>query len=268
MTTATLMVHLQPGWSSAGVLAIAGDLAERLHAGVIGIAACQPIQIVEGDGYVPTELLQADDDEIVKGIKNAEAQFRDAFQKRGRPVEWRSAVMVGSLADYIAREARCADLVVTSATWRQAKISDLVMQLGRPVLIVPAPAGKLNLDHVLVAWKDTRETRRATLDALPLLKRAARVTLAEIADEKDLSRSRTHLGSVSNWLKSHGISVEILVASSTGHDAMQLGSIAQELGADLIVAGAYGHSRLREFVLGGVTNDLLLCADRCSFVSH
>ncbi|MEI9929470.1 MAG: universal stress protein [Rhizomicrobium sp.] len=174
----------------------------------------------------------------------------------------------GSPSDYIAGEARCADLVVTSATWRQGKISDLVMHLGRPALIVPAEADALNLNHVLVAWKDTREARRATLDALPLLKKAARVTLVEIAKEKDLSAGRTHLEDVANWLKSHGISAEQLVSSSTGNDAMRLKAVAQEQNADLIVAGAYGHSRRREFVLGGVTHDVLLCADRCSLVSH
>jgi nucleotide-binding universal stress UspA family protein len=262
------MVHVQPGRSNAGILAIAGDLAERLRAKIIGIAACQPMQPVEGDGYVPVELVQADRDEIDREIKNAEAEFRDTFQKRGRPAEWRSAVMFGSPADYVAGEARCADLVITSADWRQAKISDLVMQLGRPVLIVPAAAGALNLDHVLVAWKDTRETRRATFDALPLIKRAARVTLVEIAGEKDLSAGRTHLEDVAIWLKSHDVSAEILVSSSTGNDAMRLKTIAQEQRADLIVAGAYGHSRLREFVLGGVTHDLLLCANRCALVSH
>ncbi len=250
------------------MLAIASDLAERLHAGLIGIVACQPLQIVEGDGYVPAQLVQDDRDEIDKEIQKAEAEFRDAFQKHSRPVEWRSAVMFGSLADYIAGEARCADLVITSADWRQAKITDLVMQLGRPVLIVPAAADTLNLDHVLVAWKDTREARRATLDALPLLKKAARVTVVEIAGERNLSASRAHLEDVTHWLKSHDVSTEILVSSSTGNDAMRLKTIAQEQDADLIVAGAYGHSRLREFVLGGVTHDLLLCANRCSLVSH
>jgi nucleotide-binding universal stress UspA family protein len=268
VTHATLMVHLQPGRSNAGILAIAGDLAERLYTGVIGIAACQPVQTIAGDGCLPTELLQADRDEIEKEIKKAETEFRDAFQKRGQPAQWRSAVMFSSPSDYIAGEARCADLVITSAAWRQGKISDLVMQVGRPALIVPATTGVLNLNHMLIAWKDTREARRATLDALPLLKKAARVTLVEIAEEKDLSAGRTHLEDVANWLKSYGISAEQLVSSSTGNDAMRLKAIVEEQGADLIVAGAYGHNRLREFVLGGVTQDLLLCADLCSLVSH
>jgi nucleotide-binding universal stress UspA family protein len=121
---------------------------------------------------------------------------------------------------------------------------------------------------VLIGWKDTREARRATLDALPILRKAARVTVVEIADEKGSLAGRTHLEDVACWLKSHGISAEQFVSPSSGDDAMRLNSIAQGHGVDLIVAGAYGHSRLREFVLGGVTHDLLLCANRCSFVSH
>lgn len=268
MTYATLMVHLQPGRPNAGILAIAGDLAERLHAGVIGIASCQPIQILEGNGYLPTNLLQADHDEIEKEIRKAEVEFRDAFQKHVRTVEWRSAVTSGLPVDYIAHEARCADLIITNADWQRGRISDLVMQLGRPTLIVPTTIHTLKLNHVLVGWKDTREARRATLDALPVLKKAARVTIVEIADEKDLSAACTHLEDVASWLKSHGVSAEKFVSPSSGSDAIRLNAIAQGHGVDLIVAGAYGHSRLREFVLGGVTHDLLLCANRCSFVSH
>jgi nucleotide-binding universal stress UspA family protein len=268
MTYATLMVHLQPGRPNAGILAIAGDLAERLHAGVIGIAACQPIQIMEGNGYLPTNLLQADRDEIEKEIGKTEVEFRSAFQKHVRPVEWRSAITAGLPVDYIAHEARCADLIITNADWQHGRISDLVMQLGRPALVIPTTIHTLNLNHVLVGWKDTREARRATLDALPILKRATRVTVVEIADEKDSSAGRTHLEDVASWLKSHGVSAEQFVSPSSGNDAMRLNTIAQGQGVDLIVAGAYGHSRLREFVLGGVTHDLLLCANRCSFVSH
>jgi nucleotide-binding universal stress UspA family protein len=142
------------------------------------------------------------------------------------------------------------------------------MQLGRPALVVPTTIHTLKLNHVLVGWKDTREARRATLDALPILKKAARVTIVEIADEKDSSAGRTHLEDVASWLKRHGVSAEQFVSPSSGNDAMRLNTIAQGQGVDLIVAGAYGHSRLREFVLGGVTHDLLLCANRCSFVSH
>jgi len=94
------------------------------------------------------------------------------------------------------------------------------------------------------------------------------VTVVEIAAEEDLAAARTHLEDVVAWLKRHGIVAKSLAWPSKGDDASRLNAIAQELRADLIVAVAYGHSRLREWVLGGVTRDLLLCADRCSLVAH
>jgi nucleotide-binding universal stress UspA family protein len=143
-----------------------------------------------------------------------------------------------------------------------------VLQAGRPVLIVPGTIDKLVLGHVIVAWKDTRETRRAALDALPLLKMAARVTVVEVAAEGDLESARLHLEDVVVWLKRHDIAAALLVSASNGDDTGRLNAIAQEQNVDLIVAGAYGHSRLRELVLGGVTHDLLLCPGRCVLVSH
>jgi nucleotide-binding universal stress UspA family protein len=148
-------------------------------------------------------------------------------------------------------------------------MGDLVMQVGRPILIVPAAADKLKLERVVVFWKETREARRAAFDALPLLKKAVNVVVAEIAAEEDLAAVRTHLEEVVGWLKRHGVVAEVLALPSTGDDATGLNAIAEEQGADIIVAGAYGHGRLREWAFGGVTSDLLLRPqDRCSLVSH
>jgi nucleotide-binding universal stress UspA family protein len=272
----TFMVHLELGRSNARLLEMVGDLAGRFDAGVIGIAACQPMQITYGDSYVSGDLIERDREEIQKEIKAAEAEFRDALHTRASNLECRSAVTFGSVSDYLAREARSADLVITGVdrnallfdSSRHVSIGDLVMQIGRPVLIVPAAADRLRLERVIVGWKDTRETRRVALDALPLLKRADHVVVAEIAAEEELAVARTHVEDVVGWLERHGVVAEALACRSNGDDASRLNDIAQEQNADLIVAGAYGHSRLREWVLGGVTRDLLLRADRCSLVSH
>jgi nucleotide-binding universal stress UspA family protein len=277
VTYATLMVHLELGHSNAGLLQITGDLAERFHAGVIGIAACQPMQIVyaEGAGYVSGELIEQDREEIEKEIKEAEVEFRSSLQTRVGTLEWRSTVMFASLSDYLAREARSADLVITGVASgalidasRRVNMGDLVMQVGRPILIVPAAADKLKLERVVIGWKDTREARGATFDALPLLKKAAHVAVVEIATADELAAARRNLEDVVGWLKRHGVVAESLASPSTGDDVTRLNAIVHEQGADVIVAGAYGHSRLREWVLGGVTRDLLLRADRCSLVSH
>ena len=275
MTYGTLMVHLELGRSNAGLLQITGDLAERFHASVIGIAACQPMQIVYGDGFISGDIYEQDRQELDKEMKAAEAEFRSALQTRAVTLEWRSTVMFTLLSDYLAREARSADLIITGIasgdlfdSSRSVNTGDLVMRAGRPVLVVPSAASKVKLDRVVVGWKDTREARRAVSDALPLLKGASHVAVVEIAVEEELAAARTQIEDVAGWLHRHGIKAECLTSPSTGDDATALYAMAQDQRADLIVAGAYGHSRLREWALGGVTRDLLLRANWCSLLSH
>jgi nucleotide-binding universal stress UspA family protein len=269
------MVYLQLGRPNTGLLDIAGNLAQRFRAHAIGIAACQPMQMDFGDNYVSGEIFELDRDGIRKDTNNAEAEFRNALQGRAGAIEWRSEVTLDALSDYLAREARCADLIITGVASddsispaRRADTGALVMQAGRPVLIVPAAADTLKLERMVVAWKDSRETRRSIVDALPLLKMAAHVLVIELAAEPDLADARTHLEDVVSWLKRHGVAAESQASLSTGDDASRLNDIVQEQGADIIVAGAYGHSRMREWAFGGVTRNLLLQGNCCALVSH
>ena len=276
MTYSTLMVHLDVGSSNAGRLQVAGDLADRFGASVVGIAAAQPMRIVYADGYVSGEMIEDDVNEKEKEIAAAEAEFRGAFQKRTNALEWRSMLTLDPLADFIACEARSADFVITGTdrnkslfdSSRHIELGDLVMRIGRPLLVVPEAATKIGFDRILVAWKDTRETRRAVADALPLLQKAAFVTVVEIAVENEMVQARRHLDQVVEWLKRHGVTADSIVFASVGNDSRHLGEIGHDRKADLMVAGAYGHNRLREWMMGGVTHDLLTHPDRCSFVSH
>ncbi len=276
MAYATFMVHLEPGRPNAGLLQIAGDLAERFHAGIVGIALSQPMQVFSGGGVVPGAIYDLDRDETRQDIRAVEAEFHGALDARVDDLEWRSLVTCASLAGYLADEARRADFVITKvecegsllAPSRHACISDLVMELGRPVLIVPQAATRLALDHAVIGWKDSRETRRAVLDALPFLKEAGRVSLVEIAPLAEQAQAYARLAQVAGWLKRHGIVAERMVVDAVGNDVAQLDAILREANADLFVAGAYGHSRMREWVLGGVTRDLLLHSAWSSFVSH
>ena len=275
MTYAILMVHLELGRSNAGLLWIAGELAERMHADVIGIAGCQNVVTTYSDAYVPGDVIVAVHDEEEQEIKEAEKEFRNALKGRAGALEWRSTVMSASLSEYIASEARSADLVITSVNSgdllnasRLINTGELLMQIGRPVLIVPGATPAPNLDHLVVAWKDTREARRAASDALPLLKKATDVTVVEIAAEDDMANAHKRVADVGEWLKRHGVSAECVARHATGDEATQLHAIASKHGAGIIVAGAYGHSRLREFVFGGVTRDLLRSTGCCSLLSH
>ena len=272
----TIMVHLELSSTNDGLLQIAGDLAARLHADVIGIAGCQPVQLAYGDTYFSGDLVVADRTEIEKELQQAEANFRTVLTARGVKAEWRSTICYQPLADFIAHEARAADLIITGPdiggsifnSTRRVSMADLVMEAGRPVLIVPQKVKTMNLDHVVVGWKGSRESRRVIVDALPLLKLAGNVTVLEIVPEADLPRATDNLADVTRWLKRHGISASSDAVAAKGEDSSRLSELAREKGADLIVAGAYGHSRVREWVLGGVTNDFLLNPDRCVLVSH
>jgi nucleotide-binding universal stress UspA family protein len=145
---------------------------------------------------------------------------------------------------------------------------DLIVQTGRPVLVVPKQHRPFDFRCALVAWKETREARRALADALPLVIEMDQVVLLEIAEAGEHDRAEAGLERLVRWLDRHGVKAVPRVSVPAGRDADRILAVADEVGADLIVAGAYGHSRLRERVLGGVTHDLLRGSDRCLLLSH
>ena len=271
MTIRSLMVNLELGRSNTKLLALAGDLAERFDADVIGIAACQLMQSIYNDGYVSGELVDVAQRAARNKMKEAEAQFRLLIEKRLGSADWRSCVAFDGPADYVARQARCADLIITGvspSTGLGVNIGDLIMESGRPVLLIPALVKELTFEHVVVAWKDTREARRAVVAALPLLKIASRVSIIEMAGPEDTDAARDRVQDVSRWLARHGANAEASVGAASGDETQVFGDITKAQGADLIVAGAYGHSRLREWLLGGFTRHLLKESGVCSLVLH
>lgn len=117
----------------------------------------------------------------------------------------------------------------------------------------------------MVAWKDTREARRAVLDALPILRMASRVDVVAVTCADHPSGA----ADVAAYLSTHGIHATSAEHRSEGtSDAETLLELASGYSADLIVMGAYGHSRMREMVLGGVTRDVLRHSPICSLLSH
>lgn len=275
MIYATLMTHVELGRSNAGLLKITGDLAERFGSTVIGAAACEGLQTTYGGPYVTGEVVELVREQAEKQIAEAEIEFRAILSPRVKQLEWRSAETYGPLSDYFAGQSREADLIVTSAGdgsildgTNRLNVGDLVMRAGRPVLLVPPGSDHVKLDRVLVGWKETREARRAIADALPLLQVARTVILTEIVPDDRLAEARDHLAEVARWLARHGVQAEMDASSTKGSDVGGLAKAANDHAADIIVAGAYGHSRLREWVLGGVTHDLLLSTRRVAFLSH
>jgi nucleotide-binding universal stress UspA family protein len=277
MPAPTMMVRLSPGKSNDRILRLAVDVAGRLGAAkAIGIAACQPLQYFLGpDAYVPQHLIDQDSEQIAKELKSAERGFRAAFEGKNITLDWRSIVTLEPLARYVARQMRAADLLITESSkadlfdnQRHIAVADVVMAAGRPVLIAGEKVDRLDLRQAMVAWKDTREARHAIVAALPLLSLAKNVTLVEVTRKDELGQATSRLEDVASWLKMHNIAATPRAIAAQGDDSTRLETFAKDIDAGLVVAGAYGHNRLSEWALGGVTRDFLLRPAGCVLVCH
>jgi nucleotide-binding universal stress UspA family protein len=273
VTYSTLLAHLDGGQSNEPVLAMTASLAEQYKARVIGIAACQPMQIGVAGGDFTGGLAVLERDIVDNELKRAQAEFQACAEIQPFVLEWRSSETLSPVSHIVADEARCADLVITSLctgasrnALTHADTGELIIRAGRPVLVVPDKPAASCFETVIVAWADTRECRRAVMDALPILKRAERVVVVEVTPTLTEARSQTR--DVVAWLSRHAIGAGQIVAPAKGNHAHSLALIAGEHGADLVVAGAYGHNRLREWAFGGVTRDLLLRLNICALLSH
>jgi nucleotide-binding universal stress UspA family protein len=142
------------------------------------------------------------------------------------------------------------------------------LKAGRPVLVVPPSVTALSLKRIAIAWKDVREARRAVRDALPFLQQAENVTVVGISEE-GAAHQAADLKDVANYLARHRITlVEERAKGASGTVAESLLQLIHDEKFDSIVAGAYGHSRLGEWVFGGVTRQLLAQSSVCCVFSH
>ena len=257
MPYSTLMVHLELEHSNDARLQIAGDLAERFDAKLIGIAAANPKPPYYAYGAFAQGLIERQHSLIEGRMSETEARFRSAMEHRSCPIEWRSAM--ARPMDYVPQQARAADLVITGINRDGLLLdplgrldpSDLVMQAGRPIFVVPPETEYLELKSALVAWKDTREARRAVVDALPLLRKADEVNVVEvIEDDSDRSSARAGVDDVALWLSRHHVPAFGMVLHAV-EEAEKMEKIWQ-CGPDFVVAGAYGHTRMRSGCSAGL----------------
>ena len=279
MTYATLIVQADADEDGRARIALAAGLARQFDALLIGLAArdLMPPMTAPMAGPVAVATLLANEErEIRTYLQAAEQQFRDVATTENQRCAWRSAM--NDPARVFTRESRIADLLVVgrkpesagSQPSRHLDPGDVVMRAGRPVLIVPPGLSHLDAAHVIVAWKDSREARRAVADALPLLKRATSVLVLEICDvNDDQEKAKGAADDVVDYLSRHGVD------ASAETRLLREGSVSAELllaaehrGAELVVAGGYAHSRFQEWVFGGLTKALLGHFPKCCLLSH
>jgi nucleotide-binding universal stress UspA family protein len=275
MSYRTLMTVPILGRTNAVLLESTARLAQNIDAGVIGIAACRPVHAICRDYAIPASVFEEDRKQIERQFHDAELEFRTALAGHSGSINWSARACLEPLAAYLSRESTLADLIVVSLNadgtprdaTRQPDLCDLVMQAGRPVLLVPPAQPLTRLDRVLIAWKDTREARRAVVDGLPLLIEAAEVAVVAIEDAGGAADAHRGVARVQTWLSRHGVNAKVRTVPPHKANAQQLVGIARDMNADLVVAGASGYVRQGRWVLGGITSELLN-GDIWALLSH
>ena len=274
MTYRTVLVHAESNPAAAPRLAVAAAVALRFEANLVGLGAewLDWIGVSDPYGMMAADWMTVMRDQMELDLKAAEALFE---KQAGKACHQWLRVM-DPPAQAMARLSRSADLIVTGgaplgdrAEPRTADPVDLVLLSGRPVLVAPPAGGELKATRIVVAWKDSREARRAVADAMPFLKRAEEVVVIEACDAEQIGDAQYRTGDVAQYLRRHGVKARPLAkAVAPDRVATELNIEAQALDADLIVCGAYGHTRFQEWVLGGVTHDLLHYPERFVLLSH
>lgn len=271
-TYASIMVALNLGVDAADSVKLASSLAGAFSSRLIGVAAEEVVVPYYGDGAIAIDpaIIEQAKREAAEKLAKAETVFRRAAGTIN-DIDWRCAI--GSPNAFVLEQARAADLVVVGrqgpddASHGGMAISpgDLVMGLGRPILVVPPRKEHLAGKRIVIAWKDTREARRAVWDAMPLLKRAERVFVLAVGPDA----GQQGAADVCDHLQRHGVPGRVTLRSEPAKSIVdELTDFAEQEGADLIVSGAYGHSRLREWLFGGVTRDLLDATPVPCLLSH
>ena len=243
----------------------ATSIAATFGAHVTGIAFLYEPVIPDGTlGGVPVDLIELQREENSKIARDAISRFEAGVKKAGVASETRQLdATFGGAATLFAQVARRFDIsVVAQAQREQGATDELIIEgalfeSGRPVIVVPyIQKSGLTLERVLACWDGGRTAARAIADAMPFLERAKAVDLVIVAEE----RKNDEITGVrmSEHLARHGVAVSVKRIAK-GDLSVQdvILSYAADSGADFMVMGGYGHSRLREFILGGVTRGIL-----------
>ena len=268
-------LSVEPSRDIAGPYAI--SVADAFGAHLAAVAfSYDPIIPPTIMGGVPASFIDEQRAENEKAAKDAVARFDEAARRAGISFESRSmTASVAGGADTFGRIARRFDLSIVGQT-EPDKVApeDLIVEgalfdSGRPVLVVPyIQKGGLKLDRVMVCWDGSRNATRAVADAMPLLHKAKAVDVVIVANDKGKDDELPG-ADIAQHLARYDLAVDLKRIVATDTDvANTLLSHAADTSADFIVMGGYGHSRLREFILGGATHGILASMTVPVLMSH
>jgi len=263
MALRTVLVQLEIDAATRPIVSAAWDLARRHGADLIGFCAAEPHLVLPtgtDDGAV-SKAMWSQVEDIEARLDDLKAEFFTAVGGDNR-ASWRGEI--GNPTLQLALNARAADLIVLGAPARgilpdrrrAVDPGSLILTAGRPLLVASDKPGPIKTETILIAWNDTREARRAVVDALPLLVEARDVVIATVHDGE--LPACENVADVKLFLGRHGVKARSeLLEKRLGEPSEALLQLASNIDADLIVLGGYGHSRVRERTFGGMTHSVL-----------
>ena len=262
-----LLVVLDANHSAGERIAVATELARRFDAHLVGLYVMLVPERPDSDDTAIYDVLWRDAWETAeREACRIREQFEEAARRQSLPAEWR--VVSGYPGDMAALHGRYADLVIVGqldpedqyAALIGARPEEVALHVGRPVLVVPYAGNFAQVGRrVLIGWDASREATRAVNDALPLLVAASSVLVMTVdAKPGGITHGELPGADIALHLARHGVAVQVERTTSAGIGiGNTLLSRASDFEADLLVMGAYGHSRLREALLGGATRTAL-----------
>ncbi|MBM3346253.1 MAG: universal stress protein [Betaproteobacteria bacterium] len=276
MSYKTILVHVDNGKRCAARLDVATRMARRFDAHLVGLNALTALRLPT---YAAAEagavLIEAQQRSFAEQSRRAKQLFDNATGSAGlSKTEWRASE--ADAVDAVTLHARYADLIVLSQpnAADEGGVEDdfaerVVLACGRPVLMIPfADSFKSTGERVLVAWNATREATRALTDALPMLRDANEVKVIAINPEES-DHGAVPAADISLFLARHGVRAEAVIDHGNDIDVgNELLSRAADFNSDLIVMGAYGHSRMRELIMGGATRTIITSMTVPVLLSH
>jgi nucleotide-binding universal stress UspA family protein len=260
-----IVVNLNVGEKPSPACDYAVSVAATFDAHLAGIAFLyDPIVPVSGAGYIPADVIDAQERDNEAATRAALDRFNTACSRAGVSAEPLTLnASFGGVGEQFARIARRFDLsIVGQAEPETSAVEEIIaesalFESGRPVIIVPyIQKAPLKLDNVMVCWDGSRAAARAIADAMPLLTKSGRVEVVIVANERG-KEDEIAGADMAAHLARHGLNVDVRRTALGDVDVADiLLSHAADAGSDFIVMGGYGHSRLREFILGGVTRSI------------
>jgi nucleotide-binding universal stress UspA family protein len=259
-----IIVNLAVGRSHDPAVGYAVSVAKTLEADLVGIAFCyEPLLVAGAMEAIPADFIETQRAENVKAAREAIARFKQATAHVDLPAEMQT--IEAGLEDApsaFGRLARTFDVAIVSQTEPEKLgpedriVEAALFESGRPVIVVPyIQKDGLKLDRALVCWDGSRTAARALADAMPLLEFSKSIELVTVGNGHKGDTVR--FADVDKHLARHGLKAAVKQITADVDVASTILSHAADSSADFIVMGGYGHSRLREFILGGVTRGIL-----------